>query len=200
MRHLVSRMRDGIGERAHGAPQWHGAPKKTLLLVRHGESTHNASGAGVASGDKGDDPTLYDAPLTKKGESQVAAAPPPAAPPPAAPARRARPPAAGPSAALSAAPQPSRPRHVPAPLPLRPLPHHVMPSSQVAKLAGHKELQKAELLLTSPLERALQTVEGAYPTLGSRQSLPLKVWPVVREHLTDSCDIGTGIKVSQPSP
>ena len=49
--------------------------------------------------------------------------------------------------------------------------------------------------MSSPLCRALQTLEGAFPTLGSRQfGKEVKVWPVASEHLTDSCDIGSGAK------
>jgi len=49
--------------------------------------------------------------------------------------------------------------------------------------------------VSSPLSRALQTLEGAFPTLGSRQfGKEVQVWPVASEHLTTSCDIGTGGK------
>ena len=43
--------------------------KRTILLIRHGESTFNA-----AYRDSGVDPMLFDAPLTPKGHAQVAAA------------------------------------------------------------------------------------------------------------------------------
>ena len=67
---------------------------------------------------------------------------------------------------------------------------------QVAALAGHPELATAELAVVSPLSRAVQTLLGAYPDAGSRRASPscppVEVWPTMAEHLTDSCDIGTG--------
>ena len=75
IRHLMSRMRErertgeSRGAQARLAPD--NRPRKKLLLVRHGESTHNVSPV-AEHGDSGGDAALYDAPLTKKGESQVA--------------------------------------------------------------------------------------------------------------------------------
>ena len=70
---------------------------------------------------------------------------------------------------------------------------------QVAALEGHPELAQAELAVTSPLTRAVQTLLGAYPS--ARKALypgrvqgcpPIEFWPLTAEHLTDSCDIGSG--------
>eukprot|EP00957_Ditylum_brightwellii_P174863 13314273-Ditylum_brightwellii.AAC.1 len=82
-------------------------PKKpteptTLLLVRHGQSTHNISSVAEHS-DQGEDPSLYDAPLSPLGKQQAAA------------------------------------------------------------LAGNAELAGADVILVSPLTRALQTLLGAFP-------------------------------------
>ena len=104
---------------------------QTLLLVRHGQSMHNI--ASVAKyGDTGADASLFDAPLSPLGETQVAA------------------------------------------------------------LAGHELLAKAELIISSPLTRAVQTLFGAFPPLSGAPPAPVELWPLVSEHLTDSCDIGTG--------
>lgn len=71
---------------------------------------------------------------------------------------------------------------------------------QVAALAGHPELAAAELAITSPLTRAVQTLLGAFPAAGSDAAAaaragacpPIEAWPLAAEHLTDSCDIGSG--------
>ena len=44
-----------------------------LRLVRHGESLHNISSV-AAYGDQGADPSLYDAPLSPRGEAQASEA------------------------------------------------------------------------------------------------------------------------------
>jgi len=77
--------------------------------------------------------------------------------------------------------------------------------AQAAQLRNHPDLATAEVAVVSPLTRAIQTLRGAFPMAFSpkgtlednlRQaqpgSIPTIVWPVMREHLTDSCDIGTG--------
>jgi broad specificity phosphatase PhoE len=110
---------------------------KTLLLVRHGQSMHNISDV-AKYGDQGADSTLFDAPLSPLGETQVAA------------------------------------------------------------LAANRELAVAELVITSPLTRAVQTMFGAYPSLArglaaKGERVPrIEAWALVTEHLTDSCDIGSG--------
>ena len=63
---------------------------------------------------------------------------------------------------------------------------------QVAALAGHEELATAELIITSPLTRAVQTLYGAFPRAPSDCPAPVEVWALAAEHLTDSCDIGSG--------
>lgn len=62
---------------------------------------------------------------------------------------------------------------------------------QVAALLGHPELATAELVITSPLTRAVQTLLGAFPRAPA-DCPPVEVWPLAAEHLTDSCDIGSG--------
>ena len=108
---------------------------KTLLLVRHGESMHNISEV-AQYGDQGTDSSLFDAPLSPLGETQV------------------------------------------------------------ESLKGHEALAKAELAICSPLTRAVQTLLGAYPALESAERggkpPPVELWPLAAEHLTDSCDIGSG--------
>jgi len=61
---------------------------------------------------------------------------------------------------------------------------------QVASLAGHSELAAAELCISSPLTRAIQTLLGAFPTAPDGCP-PVELWPLAAEHLTDSCDIGS---------
>ena len=63
---------------------------------------------------------------------------------------------------------------------------------QVATLANNPELATAELLLTSPLTRAIQTLFGAFPNAPDGCPAPIEVWPLCAEHVTDSCDIGSG--------
>ena len=67
---------------------------------------------------------------------------------------------------------------------------------QVAALAGHAELAKADLSVVSPLTRAVQTLLGAFPTAAAKRVSPscppVQVWPSMAEHMTDSCDIGSG--------
>jgi broad specificity phosphatase PhoE len=111
---------------------------KTLLLVRHGESMHNISEV-AQFGDKGADSSLFDAPLSPLGETQV------------------------------------------------------------ESLKGHSALAGVELAICSPLTRAVQTLLGAYPELeeggqhaASAPPPPVELWPLAAEHLTDSCDIGSG--------
>ena len=62
---------------------------------------------------------------------------------------------------------------------------------QVAALAGHAELATAELLIASPLTRAVHTLLGAFPSAPAACP-PVEFWPLAAEHLTDSCDIGSG--------
>ena len=62
---------------------------------------------------------------------------------------------------------------------------------QVEALVGHAELASAELVITSPLTRAVQTLFGAFPRAPA-ECPPVEVWPLAAEHLTDSCDIGSG--------
>ena len=100
-----------------------------LLLVRHGESTHNISSV-AEYGDHGRDPSLYDAPLSPIGTTQACAL-----------------------------------------------------STQ------HPDLVTADLILSSPLTRALQTMCGAFPPTST--SPTMEVWPLAAEHLTASCDIGS---------
>ena len=68
--------------------------------------------------------------------------------------------------------------------------------SQAAALAGHAELAVAELAVVSPLTRAIQTMYGAFPQASARGTKgtapPCTVWQVMAEHMTDSCDIGSG--------
>jgi len=68
--------------------------------------------------------------------------------------------------------------------------------SQAAGLAGHALLATAEHAVVSPLTRAIQTMVGAFPAASARGaagvSPPCTVWHVMAEHLTDSCDIGSG--------
>ena len=71
--------------------------------------------------------------------------------------------------------------------PLSPLGHE-----QVAALAGHELLASAELLICSPLTRAIQTLYGAFPPSRGAPPAPIELWPSAAEHLTDSCDIGSG--------
>lgn len=66
--------------------------------------------------------------------------------------------------------------------------------NQVAALAGHPELAAAELVVTSPLTRAVQTLLGAFPKAPAACP-PIEMWPLAAEHLTDSCDIGSGASV-----
>lgn len=67
---------------------------------------------------------------------------------------------------------------------------------QVTSLAGHESLALADLAVVSPLARAIQTMFGAFPDAGahrvSSSCPPIEVWPSMSEHMTDSCDIGTG--------
>ena len=66
---------------------------------------------------------------------------------------------------------------------------------QVAALADNSELRTAELVLVSPLTRCLQTLHGAFPHAcagGGATGPPVQVWAGLAEHLTDSCDIGSG--------
>jgi len=63
--------------------------------------------------------------------------------------------------------------------------------NQVAALAGHPELAAADLLVTSPLTRAVQTLLGAFPK-APVGCPPIELWPLAAEHVTDSCDIGSG--------
>jgi len=63
---------------------------------------------------------------------------------------------------------------------------------QVAALAGNELLGKAELAICSPLTRAVQTLFGAFPVAAGPPPMPVELWPLVAEHLTDSCDIGSG--------
>lgn len=67
---------------------------------------------------------------------------------------------------------------------------------QVATLAGHAALATADLAVVSPLTRAVQTLFGAFPEAGAQRTSsscpPVEVWPSMTEHMTDSCDIGTG--------
>ena len=71
--------------------------------------------------------------------------------------------------------------------PLSPLGHE-----QVAALAGHELLAKAEFIICSPLTRAIQTMYGAFPPDRGAPPAPVELWPLAAEHLTDSCDIGSG--------
>ena len=64
--------------------------------------------------------------------------------------------------------------------------------NQAAALEGHAELAATELIVASPHTRALQTLQGAFPAAGTQRCPPVEVWPLVCEHMTDSCDIGTG--------
>ena len=64
---------------------------------------------------------------------------------------------------------------------------------QVAALLGHLELASAELVITSPMTRAVQTLFGAFPKAPSACP-PVEVWALAAEHLTDSCDIGSGAR------
>ena len=104
-------------------------PPMHLILVRHGESTHNISSV-AEYGDHGRDPSLYDAPLSPIGTTQACAL-----------------------------------------------------STQ------HPDLVTADLILSSPLTRALQTMCGAFPPTSA--SPTMEVWPLAAEHLTASCDIGS---------
>ena len=97
---------------------------KTVLLVRHGQSTHNATTGDLGYGDMGDDDALYDAPLSTLGQEQA------------------------------------------------------------KRLAG--QYDDVDLAIVSPLTRAVQTM------LGARPRVPVEVWAIAAEHLTESCDIGTG--------
>ena len=62
---------------------------------------------------------------------------------------------------------------------------------QVAALKGNAELATAELCVTSPLTRAVQTLLGAFPEAPKGGCPPVELWPLAAEHLTDSCDIGS---------
>jgi len=72
---------------------------------------------------------------------------------------------------------------------------------QVAGLVGHPELARATLAISSPLSRAIQTLFGAFPAAAEGTAArataegrcpPIELWPLAAEHLTDSCDIGSG--------
>ena len=63
---------------------------------------------------------------------------------------------------------------------------------QVAALAGNAELAQAELIITSPMTRAVQTLFGAFPRAPADCPAPVEAWALAAEHLTDSCDIGSG--------
>ena len=96
---------------------------RTILLIRHGESTFNASYAG-----SGVDPMLFDAPLTARGQEQV----------------------------------------------------------QAARLAMRE--RAVDVVLTSPLTRALQTSLGIFGDHPA--SPPIIVDALHRERLESSCDQG----------
>ena len=68
---------------------------------------------------------------------------------------------------------------------------------------GHPELARATLAISSPLSRAIQTLLGAFPAAAAGGAAaggaasegrcpPIELWPLASEHLTDSCDIGSG--------
>lgn len=97
--------------------------ERTILCIRHGESTFNAAYAA-----DGVDPLLFDAPLTERGQEQVAAA----------------------RVTL-------RDRSI-------------------------------DLVLTSPLTRAIQTTLGLFADHPSRPSIMVE--PLHRERLESSCDQG----------
>jgi broad specificity phosphatase PhoE len=60
--------------------------------------------------------------------------------------------------------------------------------AQVAALASHFEREPVELIICSPLARAVQTCVAAFPR---GATAPVEMWPIAAEHLTDSCDIGS---------
>ena len=62
---------------------------------------------------------------------------------------------------------------------------------QVAALLGNSDLAAADLIIVSPLTRAVQTMFGAFPK-APRGCPPVELWPLAAEHLTDSCDVGSG--------
>jgi broad specificity phosphatase PhoE len=100
-----------------------GMPSKTILCIRHGESTFNAAWRAEPV-----DPLHYDAPLSDLGRSQVALA--------------------------------------------------------RATLARYP----VEVVLASPLTRALQTAHGLFE--GHPRAPRIEVTPVLRERVENSCDIG----------
>ncbi|KAK3273442.1 hypothetical protein CYMTET_18315 [Cymbomonas tetramitiformis] len=73
---------------------------------------------------------------------------------------------------------------------------------QVAELANSWEQRKGrealpEIVFASPLTRALQTAAGGLAPLG----VEVRVEPLLREHLTDSCDIGrTPVELAKEFP
>lgn len=99
-------------------------PSKTILCIRHGESTFNAIGSGGEA-----DPLHYDAPLSERGQEQV---------------RRAR--------------EALRDRAI-------------------------------ELVVTTPLTRALQTTSGLFADHPS--SPPILVESMHSERVENSCDVGS---------
>ena len=62
---------------------------------------------------------------------------------------------------------------------------------QVAALLGNSDLATADLIIASPLTRAVQTMFGAFPKAPAGCA-PIELWPLAAEHLTDSCDVGSG--------
>lgn len=102
-----------------------------LRLVRHAESLHNISTV-AEYGDQGNDPSLFDAPLSMNGEAQA----------------------------------------------------------RNLAISDSELLTTANLVVSSPLTRALQTLH-LMTTQEVLEALKIEVWPVMTEHLTASCDIGS---------
>ena len=67
---LVSALEMALSQAVNAAAS--NPPPKKLLLVRHGQSTHNAATGDVGFGDSGADASLYDAPLSALGKWQAA--------------------------------------------------------------------------------------------------------------------------------
>lgn len=60
---------------------------------------------------------------------------------------------------------------------------------QVGGIAKDASLQRFDLIVTSPLTRTIETALGV---AANQPDTPIFVHPLVRERLSDSCDIGRG--------
>ena len=170
------------------------APSKVLLLVRHGESTHNISSVAEHS-DRGHDAALFDAPLSDKGREQVAQL-------------------AGHSELAVAevilvSPLTRALQTLDAAFPTRPpaaaevgietgvLPAHERVEEYVKRHSLRETLEAAvnralEQASDDPLASIAEYARSRSRAAVEAERPPVEVEAMLAEHLTDSCDIGSG--------